>query len=80
MKIGITGAKGFLGKILTGHLAKDHQLISIGRSANNDISIDLAKEIPDLPELDILIHSAGKAHVIPKTEEEVRDFFSVNVQ
>jgi nucleoside-diphosphate-sugar epimerase len=80
MKIGITGAKGFLGKILTGHLAKDHQLISIGRSADNDISIDLAKEIPDLPELDILIHSAGKAHVIPKTEEEVRDFFSVNVQ
>nr|WP_287938003.1 NAD-dependent epimerase/dehydratase family protein [Algoriphagus sp.] len=79
MIIGITGANGFLGKILCQYLQKDHQVISIGKNLQNKISVDLSITVPDLPEMDLIIHSAGKAHLIPKSAEEKRDFFEVNV-
>ena len=45
------------------------------------IKCDLANQIPDLPEkkYDLVIHAAGKAHVVPRTEEEKQSFFDVNV-
>ena len=44
------------------------------------IVCDLAKDIPTLPDTsyDLVIHAAGKAHIVPKTEEEIRSFFDVN--
>lgn len=78
MKVLLTGGSGFLGGILTDTLQKDHELFSLGRSSSNTISCDLSKEIPEIPEIDMIIHSAGKAHVIPKSPEEEQEFFSVN--
>ena len=51
----------------------------MGKSAANTISCNLAEEIPALPALDLVIHNAGLAHRIPKTPEEERDFFQVNL-
>lgn len=43
---------------------------------------DLAHEVPALPDItyDLVIHAAGKAHMVPKTKEEIQDFFDVNVR
>lgn len=45
------------------------------------IVCNLAKEVPQLPNetYDLVIHAAGKAHVVPKKEAERKSFFDVNV-
>jgi nucleoside-diphosphate-sugar epimerase len=74
----ITGSNGFLGK----HIMKElkSKPLTIGRNSQCDIVVDLAKEIPSLPQVDLVIHSAGKAHCVPKTELEKQSFFEVNVK
>lgn len=45
------------------------------------ISVNIAKEVPELHErYDIVLHAAGKAHSIPKTDAERQAFFDVNLQ
>ncbi len=80
MTILLTGASGFLGKILQKTLTGTHDLITIGRDTRNDIICDLSKNIPTIDQdIDVLIHAAGKAHSYPKTEAEKQNFFNVNV-
>jgi nucleoside-diphosphate-sugar epimerase len=74
----ITGASGFLGKILLQSIS-DRSVITLGRY-HGDIIADLEKEIPLLPQIDLIVHAAGKAHMVPKTNEEIQDFFNVNVK
>lgn len=76
-KILLTGATGFLGRIIGQELNR-FEIISIGRS-KSDINCDLSISVPDLPTAQIVIHSAGKAHVVPKTEQERNEFYRVNV-
>jgi nucleoside-diphosphate-sugar epimerase len=46
-----------------------------------DYKISLEKEIPYLKQcFDLVIHTAGKAHSVPKNEKEKLSFFDVNVQ
>ncbi|MDI1323124.1 MAG: NAD-dependent epimerase/dehydratase family protein [Algoriphagus sp.] len=78
MKILLTGASGFLGSIIRKSLESDHEIISLGKSSGNQIQCDISNEIPTLPEVEMIIHAAGKAHVIPKTAEEKEEFFKVN--
>lgn len=78
MKILLTGSSGFLGKILAQSLQKKHEVIGLGRDSSCQISCDLAKEIPNLPQCDLIIHAAGKAHQVPKNEQEAAVFFEVN--
>lgn len=77
-KILLTGASGFLGSVISKQLAS-YDIISLGRCAESLIRCDLSNDIPDLPVIDIVIHAAGKAHSIPNTEIEVKDFYKVNV-
>lgn len=77
MKYLLTGATGFLGKIILATLS-DEEFITLGRAGCNFIA-DLSSEIPVIPVCEIVIHAAGKAHSIPKTEVEKADFFKVNV-
>jgi len=78
VKVLLTGAGGFLGQYLLPHLPKD--TITLGRGKENQIHADLSKEIPTLPQVDFVIHNAGLAHRVPKTEKEREIFFEVNVK
>lgn len=81
MKILLTGAKGYLGKNINIHSPQLHILESLGRSASCEYTCDLSREVPKLrDDLDVLIHAAGKAHQIPKNEEQTQEFYKVNVQ
>lgn len=77
----MTGASGYLGKeIYSFFKNKKYPTITVGRSNVNDIICDLSLEIPSVQEqsIDVLIHAAGKAHTIPKTEIQRKEFFDVN--
>ena len=54
---------------------------TIGLTDDDDIKINIAKEVPPInTHYDVVLHSAGKAHVVPKTEAEKQVFFDVNYQ
>ncbi|WP_026897738.1 NAD-dependent epimerase/dehydratase family protein [Daejeonella oryzae] len=74
----LTGARGFLGKIILNTLP-DIEFITLGRTAC-DVIADLSVEIPVLPYCEHVLHAAGKAHSLPQTEAEREEFFNVNVK
>jgi len=78
----ITGASGFLGKAIVEKLSNsDNSLLSLGRSLNSSIQCNLSKEIPRIDnKIDLVIHAAGLAHAVPKTEAEKKAFYDVNVK
>lgn len=78
MRILITGAHGFLGNIIYRFLRLGHEVATLGTSEKSDLIVDLRKAIPVLESFDMVVHCAGKAHVVPKTEEETQQFFQVN--
>lgn len=77
MDILLTGASGFLGREIRAALL-EHNVLFLDRSSN--MRIDLSKNIPSLSDVDVVIHAAGKAHAVPKTEREKQVFFDVNVR
>ncbi len=78
-RILITGAKGFLGGVFANELS-GHTLRSLDLK-NSEINADLSTDIPDLKEAyDLVVHCAGKAHVIPKTKEQEEEFFKINYE
>jgi nucleoside-diphosphate-sugar epimerase len=80
VKVLLTGASGFLGKIIFNTLSKEHQIIELSRSSG-DYCVSLEKDLIEFKEsFDLVIHSAGKAHSIPKTKVEKQEFFDVNVK
>jgi len=82
-KVLITGAYGFLGSyIRRAFEASGQEVISLGRSDINDISLDLSKEEPELDYLPInkVIHCAGLAHKIPKGKDGAQEFYDVNLE
>ena len=78
-KLLFTGGTGFLGKNVMPLLKKDYQVITCGITPEDMINANLAKNAPELPEqYDVVLHAAGKAHVVPKTEEEKQLFYVIN--
>src|SRR6476646_6476836 len=73
----LTGSSGFLGQHFVKELQKE-RILSIGRT-NAHLIYNLATQIPQLPAADLVIHSAGKAHIVPKTAQQKQEFFDVNV-
>ncbi|WP_405381775.1 NAD-dependent epimerase/dehydratase family protein [Maribacter sp. LLG6340-A2] len=82
MNVLLTGASGFLGANILHHFKKmGHHVETIGRSQENDIIADLATFSGQLnTKYDLVIHAAGKAHVIPKNPAEEKMFYDVNLQ
>ena len=82
MKILLTGASGFLGREIFHYLKSlSYDVTTIGRSEINDVKCDLSRNIPFLSKnIDFIIHVAGKAHVVPKNQQEKKDFFDVNLE
>ena len=81
MKLLFTGASGFLGRNIYQLLEKTYVIKTVGLTPQDDYKIDIARNIPVFTEVfDVVLHAAGKAHSIPKTEEEKQLFFDVNLQ
>lgn len=81
MKLLFTGASGFLGHNVKPLLDKKYKVITMGLSSNDDLNFDLSQTIPTLNDsFDIILHAAAKAHSIPNTEIERKEFFDVNYQ
>ena len=80
-KLLFTGGTGFLGKNTMPLLQKEYDVTTCGITAEDVIKANLAKEVPVLPErYDVVLHACGKAHMVPRTEEEKQAFFDVNYQ
>lgn len=76
-----TGGTGFLGKNVMPLLTQQYEVTTCGIALEDMLKSNLAKEVPVLPKcFDIVLHACGKAHVIPKTEEERQEFYDVNYQ
>lgn len=76
-----TGGTGFLGKNVMPILTKKYEVTTCGITPDDMIKANLAKEVPELPKrYDVVLHACGKAHVVPKTEEEKQAFYDVNYQ
>ena len=73
IKAFITGSTGFLGKYLFLHFSNE------GYQTKSPSRKELMIELVDNKNIDLFIHSAGKAHSTKNTKEEVKAFFAVNV-
>jgi len=79
-KVLLTGASGFLGNAIKQELSSSIDLNTLGRSSSNQVVVDLTKDKPDiLTPIDWVIHAAGHAHVVPRSDEQKKKFFQVNV-
>jgi len=79
MEILITGGNGFLGKAILEELVQKNTLKVLSRTAG-EYQLSLEKEIPDFDQkFDLVIHAAGKAHSVPTTAIEKKQFHQVNV-
>ena len=80
-KLLFTGASGFLGYNIRPILEKTYDIHTIGLTEDDDIKINIAKEVPPInTHYDVVLHAAGKAHTVPKSEEEKQVFYDVNYQ
>ena len=78
-KLLFTGASGFLGYNIRPILEKSYDVHTIGLTDDDDIKINMAKEVPPInTHYDVVLHAAGKAHTVPKTEAEKQVFYDVN--
>ena len=79
MKVLLTGANGFLGKIIIKTLEKEYQIFGLSRNSG-EYRVCLDKQIPNFRHsFGIVIHAAGKAHSVPKMDFEKKQFHRVNV-
>ena len=82
MNLLYTGASGFLGKNTLSRFRNIFESVTtLGHLQEDDLTVDLAREIPSLPcRYDIVLHAAGKAHVVPRTPQEEQLFYDINYQ
>lgn len=81
MKLLFTGAAGFLGNNVRPLLERVYEITTVGLLSQDDYTVNIAREVPELHErYEVVLHAAGKAHSIPKTEEEKQAFSDVNLQ
>ena len=81
MNLLFTGASGFLGNNLKPILSQTYSIKTLGLTDEDDIKINLAQAVPQIIDsFDIVLHAAGKAHTVPRTEAEKKVFFDVNYQ
>jgi len=79
-KLLFTGASGFLGRNVLPKLKTKYDVKTVGLERQNDYVVNMASDVPRLDEpFDVVLHAAGKAHVVPRTREEEQQFFAVNL-
>jgi nucleoside-diphosphate-sugar epimerase len=78
----LTGASGFLGRIISNELiTRGFKVTGLGKF-NQLINVDITKPFNLNKELnpDVVVHAAGKAHSLPFTHEEKKVFYDVNFE
>jgi nucleoside-diphosphate-sugar epimerase len=81
LKLLYTGASGFLGSNTIPRLTNLNYSINTIGPERSDYICDLSTTVPQLDQtFEVVLHAAGKAHSVPKTEDERRLFFNVNLQ
>lgn len=77
----VTGGNGFLGKnIVSKFRENSFNVFTLGKSSA-DYTVDISNEIPSFNEyFYTVVHCAGKAHSIPKSESEKKLFYEVNLE
>ena len=79
-KLLFTGASGFLGSNVVPILKDSYDIYTIGLGYSDNIKFNIANGIPPLEDkYDIVLHAAGKAHVVPKNIDEENEFYKVNL-
>lgn len=80
-KLLLTGGSGFLGCNVCSMIIKRYEVTLCGITDKDDIKVNLANDVPVFKEkYDIVLHAAGKAHVIPRTPADEQAFYYVNYQ
>lgn len=81
MNVLITGGNGFLGKYIVNNLSSIcNSVDTLGLSNSNTICLDLKEKILlKINQYDLVVHAAGKAHILPESDFEVQEFFNLNV-
>lgn len=76
-----TGGTGFLGHNVRPMLETQYEVTTCGITDKDEIKANLAIEVPKFSKrFDLVLHAAGKAHVVPKTDEEKQQFYDINFQ
>ena len=76
----LTGSNGFFGKHIYKEMIKFAAIDTLNRS-NSTYNVNLADtSLKITRKYDLVIHCAGKAHMVPTTEKQRTDFFEVNVK
>ena len=78
----LTGASGFLGKIIYDKLKSNFTITTLGREqvSEDHIFFDLKSQDNLIcnQNFDTIVHCAGKAHHIPKNKSEANEFYEIN--
>lgn len=77
----LSGSTGFVGRHILNELVQSGLAVkTIGRDQSCDYVTDFAVDfsIP-IEKFKCVIHSAGKAHIAPKTPQQAEEFFRINV-
>lgn len=80
-KLLFTGATGFFGKNVLPVLEELNYSITTLGNSTTEIVCDISKEIPELShDFHVIVHAAGKAHTVPKSDSEKQEFYDVNIK
>lgn len=78
-KVLVTGATGFLGKYMVQELSQHYLVHTLSRHATADLIVDLGQQVPALKDhYDLVVHAAGKAHILEANEMDAATYFQVN--
>ncbi len=75
----ITGASGFVGKYVYDFFKSEFKITTVGLAPTDNYICDLSVQVPVFQDdYENVIHLAGLAHKVPKSESEKQAFFDVN--
>lgn len=76
-----TGASGFLGSNVLPLLKDNYEVATLALDENATYNINLVTDDIKLnKKYDIVLHAAGKAHVVPRSPEEEKLFYDINLE